>query len=73
MKEVKVYSAIFNQILYVLCLYKTQISGVRLQDHWSSVFSTLHFKLQLFYNCSLRKSVLQFFSKPFAVDNEINV
>ena len=29
---VKVCSA----ILYVLCIYKAQISGERLQDHWSS-------------------------------------
>ena len=26
----------FYQVLYVLCLYKAQISGERLQDHWSS-------------------------------------
>ena len=33
---VKVCSAMFIQVLYVLCLYKAQISGESLQDHWSS-------------------------------------
>ena len=28
----------FFQVLYILCLYEAQISGERLQDHWSSVF-----------------------------------
>ena len=28
----------FFQVLYVLCLYEAQISGERLQDHWSSDF-----------------------------------
>ena len=32
----KVCSVIFNQVLYDLCLYKAQISGEHLQDHWSS-------------------------------------
>ena len=35
---VKVCSAMFIKFLYVLCLYKAQISGERLQDHWSSGF-----------------------------------
>ena len=26
----------FLQVLYILCLYEAQISGERLQDHWSS-------------------------------------
>ena len=34
--KVKVCSVIFIQVLYVLCLYKAQISGERFQDHWSS-------------------------------------
>ena len=28
----------FHQVLYDLCLYYAQISGDRLQDHWSSGF-----------------------------------
>ena len=27
---------LFFQVLYILCLYEAQISGERLQDHWSS-------------------------------------
>ena len=34
--KVKVCSAIFTQVLYVLCLYLAQILGERLQDHWPS-------------------------------------
>ena len=29
---------LFFQVLYILCLYEAQISGERLQDHWSSGF-----------------------------------
>ena len=41
---VKVCSVIFNQVFYDLCLYKAQISGERLQDHWSSGFIYFVFK-----------------------------
>ena len=34
----KNHSAFCNQVVYVLCLYWAQISGERLQDHWSSCF-----------------------------------
>ena len=34
--KVKVCSAIFIQVLHVLCLYWAHISGERLQDQWSS-------------------------------------
>ena len=27
---------VFFQVLYILCLYEAQISGERLQKHWSS-------------------------------------
>ena len=30
------FSQPFIQVVYVLCLYWAQISGERLQDHWSS-------------------------------------
>ena len=35
-RQALVYSVIFNQVLYDLCLYQAQISGECLQDHWSS-------------------------------------
>ena len=34
--QVKVCSAIFIKDLYVVCLYKAQISSEGLQDNWSS-------------------------------------
>ena len=35
----------FFQVLYSLCLYEAQISGERLQDHWSSgLFYRAHAK-----------------------------
>ena len=36
MKVKVIFDLYFYQVLYVLCLYKAQISGERLQDHWSS-------------------------------------
>ena len=30
------FLTLFFQVLYILCLYEAQISGERLQDHWSS-------------------------------------
>ena len=30
------FLTLFFQVLYVLCFYQVQISGERLQDHWSS-------------------------------------
>ena len=47
--KVKVCSAIFIRVLYVLCLYKPQISGERLQDHWSS--GSHIWEWQLFWSC----------------------
>ena len=44
------FLTLFFQVLYVLCLYMAQISGERLQDHWSSgfIFTFLAKKI-LFY------------------------
>ena len=30
------FLTLFFQVLYILCLYEAQISGERLQGHWSS-------------------------------------
>ena len=45
---VKLCSAIVIRVLYVLCLYYAQISGERLQDHWSIAYLLL---LQLVLCC----------------------
>ena len=45
------FLTLFFQVLYILCLYEAQISGERLQDHWSS---GLHSKTRFtgLYICS---------------------
>ena len=48
----------FIQVLYVLCLNKAQISGKRLQDHWSSglKYVTTALKMILVFNMADSKS-----------------
>ena len=70
MIKVKICSAIFIQVLYVLCLYKAKISGEPLQDHWSSGFiSILNFDIIMFislfgpnYTTLLYQIIFQFIS-----------
>ena len=48
----------FIKDLYVVCLYKAQISGECLQDHWSSGFTSVTQNVNELKNASLKAGVL---------------